>query len=298
MDIKKIPKLRIRRVILILLIGVIIGGVLYYVLNPKKALKFVLPAVSEINYIHVDLSRDSIVTELYVTVQNKMPYKITIDTVHFEIKINDNKAAEETLAVGVALSFRESDTLKVPINFSKTGIKKMKNSITTDSVDLIANFYVVYNTIFGKQKVYHTKEERIIAPQLPEIKVLNVKGGNISLRNKTVDASIKLQITNRGKYVDLELDDLEYNLRVKDVLETKGVYNKTVRVKPASTTTIDVPIVINYDTPVKTLWKIITDNDDSAYKLNIRTNVKVKNFEKINIIPLELDAEGIMELVK
>lgn len=86
MDIKKIPKLRIRRVILILLIGVIIGGVLYYVLNPKKALKFVLPAVSEINYIHVDLSRDSIVTELYVTVQNKMPYKITIDTVHFEIK--------------------------------------------------------------------------------------------------------------------------------------------------------------------------------------------------------------------
>lgn len=290
--------MRIRNLILILLVGVILGGVLYYVLNPKKALNFVLPALSEVNYVHVDMSRDSIVTELYVTVQNKMPYKITIDTVHFEIKLNDHKAARETLPVNIALPFRESDTLKIPINFSKAGIKRMSNSITTDSIDLIANFYVVYNTFLGKQKVYYSKEERILAPQLPELKVLNVKAGKISLRNKTVDASIKLQITNKGKYVDLELEDLTYNLQVKDVLVTKGVYNKTVRVKPASTTTIDVPVVINYDTPVKTLWKIITDNDDSAYKLNIRTQVKVKNFEKINIIPLELDAEGIMELVK
>lgn len=298
MDAQKISKLRVRKALLFLLLLLIGGIVIYYVFNPKKALNLILPTVDEISFIHVDMSKDSIVTEAFIALQNKMPYKITIDTVYFNIELNNYKVAEETIPVGIALAYHEMDTIKIPINFPMERIKKLKNAPIVDSVDLSGEFYVIYNTFIGRQKLEYKKTKRIAAPKLPEIKVLNVKTGRLHLRDKTVEAIITLEVINRGQYVDMQLNDLNYKLKIKDILVSEGIYSKQISIKPKSKSVIDIPVVLEYDTPLKTAWKIITDNDKSEYKLNVRTDVKVNNQKKSTLIPVELDAVGIVELVK
>ncbi len=157
---------------------------------------------------------------------------------------------------------------------------------------------MIYNTFIGKQKLEYKKTKRIAAPKLPEIKVLNVKTGKLHLKDKTAEAIITLEVKNKGQYVDMQLDDLRYNLKVKDILVADGIYSKSIIIKPKSKTVVHIPVLIEYDTPVRTLWKIITDNDKSEYKLHLLANVTVNNAEKNTLIPVELDATGVMELVK
>lgn len=290
--------MRVGRYLLLLLVILTVGLIIYYVFHPKKAVNLVLPEVNEISYVHVDMSNDSIVTEVFITLQNKMLYKITIDTVHFDIELNNFKVAEETVPIGINLTYLEKDTVKIPVNFPLKRIKKMKNAPELDSVDLVGKFYVVYNTFIGKQKIHYVKTKRIAAPRLPEIKVLNVKVDKLHLLNKTADATITIEVTNEGKYVDMQLNGLKYNLKIKDVLMSEGIYKQKINIKPQSKSVTSIPITIQYDTPVKTAWKIITDNDKSEYKLNLRTEIKINNLEKSDLVPVELDAAGNIELVR
>jgi LEA14-like dessication related protein len=298
MDTEKVSKLKAWKVLLLLLVIAIAGLIVYYIFHPKKAVNLVLPEIDEINYVHVDMSNDSIVTEIYTTLQNKMPYKITIDTVYFNIELNNFKVAEETVAVGIGLTYLEMDTVKIPINFPMKRIKKLKDAPELDSVDLTGKFYVVYNTFIGKQKIHYVKTKRIAAPRLPEIQVLNVKVDKLHLLNKTADATITIEVNNRGKYVDMQLNGLKYNLTIKDILVSEGIYSPTINIKPQSKSVTAIPVTIRYDTPVKTAWRIISDDDESEYKLNLRTEIKINNLEKNNLVPVELDATGSIELVK
>ncbi len=85
------------KVLLIILAIFIVLVISYYLLNPKKAINLILPGLNEISYIHIDLKKDSALVKLVVIVQNKMPYKMKIDTIHFEINLNSLRMVEETI---------------------------------------------------------------------------------------------------------------------------------------------------------------------------------------------------------
>jgi LEA14-like dessication related protein len=83
-----------------------------------------------------------------------------------------------------------------------------------------------------------------------------------------------------------------------NTLFSKGIVTQTIDIKPASSLIVDIPVIIEYLSPFKTAWQIVTDNDSLEYDLNIQTVVTVNSFETPYSIPVEVDASGTMELVK
>ncbi len=286
--------------ILILIFAMAAGGViLYYIYNPKKALLLVLPDLNEINFVHFDLRKDSVIIKLHVIIQNKMPYKMVIDTIHFDVKMENKMLTKATLPLHVNLLSNEIDTIELPIKVSLVEVQKITSDLKgQDSTYLDAGFYVVYNTLFGVQKLDYSKRIKISFPVFPIIKVVKVDRGKYNNKTKSSDAIIKIEIINKGTLLDLELHNIIYNLTIKNTLSTQGVYEKTVIVNPSSSVFIDVPVNIKYVNPLKTAWSIVTNKDISYYKLNIKTSVKLNNLKTAKEIPMEVDASGKVELLK
>ncbi|HUX57914.1 MAG TPA: hypothetical protein VMV77_13130 [Bacteroidales bacterium] len=113
------------KILLIILVIVIISIICYYIFNPRKAINLIFPGINEISFIHIDLKKDSALLNLYVFVQNKMPYKMVIDTLNFEIKLNGFKMVEETVPVQIDQKWFETDTIELPVEIDATGTMEL-----------------------------------------------------------------------------------------------------------------------------------------------------------------------------
>jgi len=287
------------KMLLIILGMVIVLIICYYIFNPKKAINLIFPGINEISFIHIDLKKDSALLNLYVFVQNKMPYKMVIDTLNFEIKLNGFKMVEETVPVQIDQKWFETDTIELPVNISLKEIKKTIGDLQgQDSTDMEINFNIAYNTLIGREKLNINRIIRIASPIPPKITILKLEHKKYNMKDKTSEAVLKIEIINNGKNIDLQLNKISYNLQIINTLFSKGSVTLPIDIKPGSSQTVDIPIIIEYSSPFKTAWLIVTDNDILKYDINIKCNVKVNNINDFKSIPVEIDATGTMELVK
>jgi len=281
-------------------LGIVIASIIcYYFLNPKKAINLIFPGINEISFIHIDLKKDSALLRLYVYVQNKMPYKMVIDSLNFEIKLNGFKMVEETVPVRINEKSLETDTIELPVNISLKEIKKTIDDLQgQDSTDMEINFNIVYNTLIGREKVNINRKIRIESPIPLKITILKLEHKKYNMKDKTSEAVLKIEIINNGKNVDLQLNEISYYLQIINTFLSKGIVIRPIDIKPESSQIVDIPIIIEYSSPFKTAWLIVTDSDILKYDLNLKCNVKVNGIKDFKAIPVEIDATGIMELVK
>ncbi len=292
-------KFKTVKILLVVLVIVIISIICYYIFNPRKAINLIFPGINEISFVHIDLKKDSALLKLYVFIQNKMPYKMVIDTLNFEIKLNGFKMVEETVPVQIDQKWFETDTIELPVNISLKEIKKTIGNLQgQDSTDLEISFDIVYNTLIGSEKININRKIRIASPIPPKITILKLEHKKYNLKDKTIDAVLKIEIINNGKNIDLHLNEISYNLQIINTLLSKGNVTQSIDIKPGSSQIIDIPIIIEYSSPFKTAWLIITNNDILKYDLNLKCKIKVNSIKDFKAIPVEVDATGTVELVK
>ncbi|MBA2612079.1 MAG: LEA type 2 family protein [Bacteroidetes bacterium] len=288
----------IKRVILLFVIA-LAGLIIFYLFNPRKALKLVFPDLTNISYIKAVIKNDSAFTKISMVLQNKNPYKLDIDTLDFNLKLNDTSIAHQTIALKIEQARFDIDTIKLPLNLS---IKKIRGLISRlqdqDSTSVEVSGYIVYQTLFGRAKINFDKKTPILVPIPPEIKVLKVERNGYNIRDKILKASATIEIINKGKNLDLSLTNIQYDMTVKNTLRSKGIISKPLVIKPHSSIIIKLPVEIEIYHPLKTVWLIKTDNDQLNYTLHIKCNVKENISESSFASPTEVTATGILELVK
>ncbi len=89
---------------LLVFIGILIlaGGVLFYIYNPKKAIELILPDLSKVIFINATIKQgDSVESKAAIIVQNRSPYKLSIDSVFFKVELNKKKLIEEFVPVNI-----------------------------------------------------------------------------------------------------------------------------------------------------------------------------------------------------
>jgi LEA14-like dessication related protein len=287
------------RIFLVIMGMAIVSIICYYIFNPKKAINLIFPGINEISFIHIDLKKDSALLRLYVFVQNKMPYKMVIDTLNFEAILNGFKMVEETVPVQINQKWFETDTIELPVNISLKEIKKTIGNLQgQDSTDMEININIVYNTLIGREKVNINRKIRIASPIPPKITILKLEHNKYDIKDKTSEAVLKIEIINNGENIDLQLNTISYNLQIINTLYSNGIVAVPIDIKPGSSQIVDIPIIVEYTSPFKTAWLIVTDNDILKYDLNLKCNVKVNNINDFKSIPVEMDATGTMELFR
>lgn len=294
----KITARVIKRFILFLLIG-IVCLVIFYLFNPKKAITLVFPDLNKISYINAVIKNDSAFTKISLVLENKNPYKLDIDSLYFEIKLNDTLIARQMVALNIKQTRFEKDTVKLPLNLSIKQVKSIIGNLQDqDSTTIEATGFIIYQTIFGRTKIDFSKRTAIQVPVPPKIKVLKVERKSFSYSERILKANAKVQIINAGKNLDLVLMNIHYNLTVKNTLRSSGTLSKPITIKPRSSIIINIPMDIEVYHPLKTAWLIKIDQDKLMYSLHITGNVKENISEKSFTSPVEIEAKGILELVK
>jgi LEA14-like dessication related protein len=287
-------------VISIILILLAISSVIaFYIYHPSKAVSLVFPDLTNIVGVNTRIKNDSAHINISVVLQNKNPYKIDIDTIAFELLLSDTSLAKQTIPLNIKQQRFDSDTIKLPLDLY---IKKVMGLIRglqdQDSTTLQIRGFIVYQTIFGRTKIDFDQKKNIEVPVPPKIKVLKVERQGFTLKDKILKATATIEIINKGKNIDLELTHIHYDMTVEKTLHTAGVLEKTIVVKPQSSITIKVPIEVKLLHPLKTIWKIGTDNDQFNYSLRVTCSVKENMSKKQFTSPAEITATGILELVK
>lgn len=273
--------------------------VAFYVYNPGKALKLIFPELNKISYITTLIKNDSALTKISVVLQNKNPYKLSIDTVDFELDLNDTVIAHQTVAMNIEQSRFDTDTIIVPLNLSiKQVMSLIANMQDKDSTTIKVKGFAVYQTFFGRKKLAFDKNTKIEVPIPPKIKVLKVERKGYSIRERTLKANATIEIINRGKNLDLKITDIYYDMIVKNTLRSNGIISKPIIIKPQSSEIITIPIEIEIYHPLKTAWLIKIDKDRLDYWLLIKCNVQENLSKKALISAAEIEAKGVLELVK
>ncbi|MDP1801513.1 MAG: LEA type 2 family protein [Bacteroidota bacterium] len=273
--------------------------VVFYVYNPGKALKLIFPELNKISYITTLIKNDSAFTKISVVLQNKNPYKLSIDTLDFELQLNDTVIAHQKIVMNIEQSRFDIDTITVPLNLSiKQVMSLIANMQNKDSTTINVKGFAVYQTFFGRKKLEFDKNTKIEVPIPPKIKVLKVERKGYNIREKTLKANATIEIINRGKNLDLKITDIYYDMIVKNTIHSNGVISKPIIIKPQSSEIITIPIEIQIYHPLKTAWLVKIDKDRLNYWLHVKCNVQENLTERSLISPAEIEAKGILELVK
>ena len=285
----------------IILFAVLVIGALaaFYLFNPGKAVTLVFPDLNRISYINAVIKHDSAYTKISMVLQNKNPYKLDIDTVNFEVKLNDTTIAQQEVALNIKQSRFDVDTVQLPLNLHIKQIQSLiKHLQSQDSTSAQIKGYIVYQTIFGRKKINFNKEKKISVPVPPKIKILKMERKGFNFKEKILDANATIEIINASKKLDLELTDIHYEMDVKNTLHSDGLISKSITIKPQSSVILHIPIKIEVFHPLKTAWLISVDKDRLNYSLHITGNVKENVSEKSFTSKAEVFATGEFELVK
>lgn len=295
---KKITAKVLKQALILISITLVIL-ILFYIFNPRRALKLVFPDLNDISYINATIRHDSAITKTALIMQNKSPFKLTIDTINFEVILNDTSVAAGKLPLELEQNRFDVDSVILPLNLS---IKKIKGIIQhlqdQDSTHILIKGNITYKTIFGKTKINFNKNKKIPVPKPPEIKILKVVKHGFKLNDKTLRADAIIEIKNKGKLLNLELIDIKYELYIGKIIHSSGTHQKPVIIKPQSVSTVSFPIELEISKPLKAAWLIGTDQDEMNYQLKATFILREKMTDKIYDSPVNLTATGKMELVK
>ncbi len=284
----------------ILILGIALFGlVVFYIFNPGKAITLIFPDLHKISYVNAVIKNDSAFTKISLVLQNKNPYKLDIDTVSFEVTLNDTGIAHQIVPLNIKQTRFDEDTVQLPLNIHISQIKGLIAHLQSqDSTTVNIKGNIIYETIFGRKKIEFNKTSKIEVPVPPQIKVLKVERKGFDLGEKILKANAEIEIINNGKNINIQLTDIRYNITVKNTLHAEGVISKPLIIKPRSSLKINLPIEIEVYHPLKTLWLIKTDKDRLNYLLHIKCNLKENISEKSFASPAEITATGTLELVK
>lgn len=287
-------------IVVIVLAFLIAVCILFYVYNPRKALNLIIPDIGSIAFIDAKIKGDSLFTKIDLVVQNKSPYRLTIDSIYYKINLTDTLITEELVPLKLRQKRFQIDTVKLPINVSFKKIRKTVKSLQKfDSTNVDFQFYVIYNTLFGHVKVDYNNTKKIAVPVPPQIKVVSIDKKKYNIRDKTLTANVTIEIINKGKNIDMELSNIHYHFISKNALDSEDVLKQKIRVKPLSTSLVVLPITIQIHHPLKTAISIATDNDVVDYKLTLQADMKLNNMKNNNqLIPVNFEAIGSLELRK
>lgn len=272
-------------------------AVIFLFFNPKKGLKLVLPDLDDIALVEARIERDTAFVSVDMVLENKSIFKLDLDTLFYEVSLADSQLFRRTQVLGLRQKPGSLDTFAMPLNIpvSKT-MRTIRSLQSQDSTYLDIRAYLVYNTVFGSQKIPVSKKVRIKVPVPPEIRLNTVDITNVNLGDKTISLLTDITLINKGDMLDLNIHEVNYHVELgKDLLTSDGVYSTPIRVAPSSETRVTIPVTVRVNAVFKTAWKYVV-NDEVPYHVSLKAKLDENSFYHKSDIPVEAKAQGKAKL--
>lgn len=287
-------KKSIKFILLFIFLG-LLGLGFYLFVNPKKALNIVVPEIEALDNLNVNLSGDTAYSDLTLKLKNKGWFSLSLDSLMYKIRLDTALILSKTEPLRLKLSSGQEDTLHLKIAFPyKRVSEKIKQLQNQDSVDIIMRLRVVYSTIFGKASVPFRKVTSIEVPIPPKFEIEKVEYEGREKKTGFFVATIRMH--NYGK-AELKLSDLNYQVKMEDLLQANGKHPEEIRIQPKSDLVFKLPFKVEFKSAFKALRMVVTNNDKVNYHLTV-TGFLQSDKAGPEKTPVQLEKSGIVELKK
>ena len=276
---------------MIFLILVLLGLAAYLYLNPKKALRVIIPDLNAMENLHVTLLQDTALIEARLDIENKGLFKLDIDSLEYRVKMDTATLLSESRYLGLELRRSQKDTIDLPVALPFKRMRKViREHQGQDSLDLPIEVKLVYGTVFGRKVLRYSKTIRIEVPRPPEFEIEKVE--YLRREKKTGFFMIHLKMLNHGK-VRLNVSDLHYRFEAPELFSARGREQKMVHIEPRSAITVQLPVQVEFKQVFKLLGRWL-GRREVDYQLKVTGLIQVKDGERK--IPIEVERRGRMEL--
>ena len=283
-------RIRFAWVWLIILLGICALVLIIYI-RKQKLLNLLLPEMTEITLVKGEIRNDTVFVNVDAVVKNKAPYEMNIDSIVCELSLGGKTLVSTSQYIGIRQKSGESDTVSFAVNIPISQTQRQIRSLQDqDSTGVSVHATIVYSGY----RLNLNKAKKIEVPVPPQLKVLKTERKDLKLLKREVAVDLFLEITNNGKNLSLDIEDLHYDLKLGDDLSTKGKYPKDVYIRPYSSLVLKFPLDFDMKHPGATIMKIWTDNDRVPYRLKLSGYLNVGEMKRVPVI---LIASGKMELV-
>lgn len=256
----------------------------YYYFHPKNALKLILPDFTGENHIRAKVTNDTAYVSLESYLKNTALYDVSIDSISYSIYLDTALIIDEHKRLNFSQKTQQTDTslleFEVPL---KKLINTIDNLQSKDSTFIKAKFNIFYNTLFGRFSIDFSKKKKINAPVPPKIEILEVNKKNIDLLEGKADLEIQLKIINQSTLLDLDLSNLSYYMVIGGESIVLGAKENSIVIDPKSSTIITVPVKLDINSPLKTLWNVFIDGEKKDFYMVIRAMLSYNNIAKLPI---------------
>lgn len=283
-------RIRLAWVWLIILLG--IGALILIIyIRKQKLLNLLLPEMTEITLVRGEIRNDTLFVSVNAVVENKAPYDMNIDSIVCDLSLGGKTLVSTSQYIGIRQKSGESDTISfsfdIPISQTRRQIRSLQGQ---DSTGASVHATIVYSGY----RLNLNKAKKIEVPVPPQLRVLKTERKDLKLLKKEVEVDLVLEVTNNGKNLSLDIEDLQYDLKLGDDLATKGKYPHDVHIRPYSSIVLNFPLDFTMNHPGTTIMKIWTDNDRVPYRVMLSGYLNVGEMKRV---PVVLFATGSMELV-
>lgn len=258
-------------------------------------MRIIIPEFENVEKLQVTFLKDTALLNACIKFQNKGIFKLDIDSFDYKLRIDTFTFLSKHQALFIKMLPAQTNTVFLPLALPfKALSSEIKDLRKRDSVNLSFDLKVIYSTWFGKATLPYKKIIKIAVPIMPGLEVQKLEYR--SRHKKTIFFDAHIKVINKGS-LELHLSDIRYKLKVKDKISVSGHDERQVDLLPRSEQALVLPIRLELEHVFKTLWDIVTDNDQVKYHLEIQALARMKDQDQKGT-ELSIQKDGYTELKK
>ncbi|WP_439882481.1 LEA type 2 family protein [Pontibacter sp. MBLB2868] len=246
----------------------LLGAVAYYILTKKY-----FPKVAGVEYLKLELGKDTAQVKAGVKVINRIPLPITIDSVRYNITDEGDTLGWGKMTTTQTLPALDDETLDFQLKLDFERYRKhLQEQQGKDSIrlDIAMNVYFDLPLISPKSITINRHFNAPVAKS-PALELQD-----IVVRSFSPDSgySLLLKINSSNKNLPgLKINNLQYNVQIGDTLTIAGEVDSTFSLQKGNKL-LEVPLQLNTSDAISLIKKKLSGDESWKYDARLEANIQ------------------------
>lgn len=263
----------------------------------QEAMKLA-PKIHVANMSITDIDEDKIRMTSTTVLENNIPATIVIDSLNYEVYIEDTKIIESAYPKQLTLKKSDSTQVTLPLEVSSGKMKTLLQQFEEENRDSV--LYTIKANFKTKLPVAGQRSFDInVSKRMPAPREIKVKPEGIDIKKLGLDESaMEMAVTVENKNAfPITLKDATYTVSVENDFEAEGMLEKKVEIPANGSETVSMLMKIKTAKVPKLGWKMLFREKHTNYELNFKGTI-VSDNELLKNTTMRMQAKGTLDDIK
>lgn len=283
----------------LLLILLLAGVILFVIRFNKRNSSVVETLLPEIHVLHADItgiSEEEINLRVKVSLENRMPIGVLIDSIAYIIFIEDKQIAQSMYPKKIDIDANGKSSIELPVSLAYKklgGLFERLHDAGKDSAQMRMNI-LLYSSLIPRDSAWIYIKLTIPVLVLPTVHLEHLKITNLNSSGATLNVSMKVVNENTMRFA---FHDSKYKIIFEDHKAIEGAIPHIIELPAKDSAVVTIPLDLNFKQIGQTLADYIRKGKDMTYDVTITTR-PVTNIETLKDSDIILHAAGKLKTIK